>query len=510
MRSRLLPVVLLVVAVATPVHASLVDKYVVSGDLLAARPGENATTPRFAIFTGAFVMDGSESGVLSAAGTHGARVEAIDHLEVYPAKQGNVPTAPTKTYDHVDLAASDNSTLVYYAGSTVHRVHATSAFAMAVPIDMPDRVGDVKLHGNTSLALVGASNVTMEMAASKDALLLVETAATRIEVRQANKTLDTYDGKAWAFRLVRHATLMTGADNLLLPFSSPEGTGAVLRPAPVATAQALFNLAKLPEAYKNANPGASNTSVPSLDAGVVDQFRQATPIFNGALLGTLQGNATVGGHEERLGAFTLVRYGVVNLSPGAERGVVHYVASSAPFVLAGPGLYSSKASVGGASLPFPLLSLVLWILAAAAIVLGFVLKPFVAPHPANAAGSVRLASLLFRLVCILVVFVAWDFETRAFLGTSVLQAMGGGGARGVAFTAILGVQGITWLLAWAYFGLPVRFLVNTVLKLASMKRARGVGKGVAQLAAWGLGAPAYALLLAPFIGLFVDALGKLP
>jgi hypothetical protein len=67
---------------------------------------------------------------------------------------------------------------------------------------------------------------------------------------------------------------------------------------------------------------------------------------------------------------------------------------------------------------------------------------------------------------------------------------------------------ITFSLATLLFGMPIRFLVNSGLKLGGLKKARGVGKGVGNLAVWGLGAPFIPFMLNGVVGTIIDALQK--
>lgn len=174
-------------------------------------------------------------------------------------------------------------------------------------------------------------------------------------------------------------------------------------------------------------------------------------------------------------------------------------------VLAGDAIYTEKTVVGPRFFPLPVLSIVLWLFAALAIVLGFVLKPFFPAHPANAAPAVRWSAFALHVLGIVLGLLLWDFEMRSFFGTSVLTMVFGGGG-GQALGAVFGLQSLGFSLALLLFGLPVRYVFNSVLKLSNLKRARGVGRGLAYVSAWGLGAAYLPVFLNVFVGLVADRL----
>jgi len=516
---RLLPLlfaVFLLVCATPAVAAARVPSHTVAGAFQAGTVGANQTgrEAHVVLLTGQFESNGTTAGYFTAAGTRDAIIEDIESLEVYdtggkppPQSGGPIPrgTRLPQFYKNVTLTMSDNASLVYYTGSTKHDYGCLSPFALVLPIDPPDDLGGLGLgtKTNTSLAIVGASSLSIEMAEHRDALVVFTKRNVNVTVWKDGQAVSNLTGSDWVYRLVGSARLSLEADALLVPFAGD--ASATLRPGPAEVAQQELDLNRISQAYQNAIPNATGTP-PTLDAQVSEQLHQASAIFNGVLLGNPAGYADLGGDERSLGKVTLYRFERFELQPGATRGDIEYEGSGT-FLLVGDQLYTTKAAAGGKTLALPVLSLVLWVLAAAALVLGFVLKPLVAPTPANAARPVRLTALIFHLVMIPLAFVLWDIETRAFLGTSILTLVGGGATQGVAFAAVAGIQSLSFTLAWTYFGLPIRFLVNTGFKLMQLKRARGIGKGLSFLSAWGIGSLYYALLLNPFIGLFVDSLG---
>lgn len=508
--SSLLPLLVLLLFAAPAAEASRIPSHDFEGTFVAPVLGDNESkeAPGLAFLTGALSAEGDTVGLFGAGGTVDAAVFDIERLEAFQTRGECPPTSdPTgfRAFNGVNLTVSDNSTF-FYGSETPHTYRAESSFALVAPLSLPESLTEaVDVPLNTSLFIVGPGSVTLEMdeRGALPAFLCFPRTNVNVTVWQGTDAVETFSGNEWSFRILGKPRLRFDAESLMLPFTG--NASATLRPGDLDVVAERLNLDRFTSEFTRFFANGTKSS-PRFDADVNEQIRQASPIFNGVLLGGPPGNATIAGKEQPLGKLTLYRFETLELSPAAEGGQIDY-AGAGVFVLAGSQLYSAKAATGPKSWPLPVLSLVLWVLAAAAIALGFVLKPLADAGPANASRPVRLTALVFHLVMIPIAFILWDIETRAFLGTSLLTLLGGGSGEGFAFTAVAGIQGVTFTLAWLYFGLPVRYLVNTGLKLMQMKRARGLGKGLSYVTAWGIGAPYYALLLNPIVGLLVDSLG---
>lgn len=488
--------------------AVLVPDHGFSGEIIAPSSGDSEAAQHLALMTGALSITGTEQGVFSASGTTDAKITGIDRLEVFRHVNGKAPPSRPQTFRTVDLLVADDTTIVYFVGEAAHAYTVRSDFVMVVPLDPPDDYKDLKFEANTSLALVGGADLEATMSVPGDALLLTNSANASFEVVSEDGNRTTFEGKDWAFRVGLRGTLSLSATQLVVPFAAKDST-ARLTPGGEAIAKERFDINQLVQAFQQASPDSTATP-PSLDAGIADQFRAGAAIFDGVILGQPQGTTTLGGQARATTGFMLYRFDALELTAGETRGSVLYEGAG-PFLLAGDALYTTKTALGPSAFSFPVVSLVLWVLAAGALVVGRFVQPFVPANSTSAAAPLRLTGILVRIGAGILVFVLWDLETQHFLGTSILGILfGSGSAQGVTFGAVLGVELITLSLAAFYFGLPIRFLTNTALKLGQLKRARGVGKGVGYTAAWGLGAAHFALLLNPFIGLFVDSLGQFP
>jgi hypothetical protein len=137
------------------------------------------------------------------------------------------------------------------------------------------------------------------------------------------------------------------------------------------------------------------------------------------------------------------------------------------------------------------------------------LKPIVAASQISAFGAIRLVGILFHVLALVLAFILWDFELKHFLGTSLLGIFTSGGlGQGTALIITAFFELVPFGMAGLMFGLPVRFVVNNGLKLGGLKKAGGIGKGVGNLATWGLGAPFIPFFLNGIVGPIISALGK--
>lgn len=229
----------------------------------------------------------------------------------------------------------------------------------------------------------------------------------------------------------------------------------------------------------------------------LDVFAGVSGILNGALLlvpGIAGGEgpapvlleSSFGGEEFPLGPFNLIRGDDMELEWSASSMTL----TGTPTVALGRDGFGVEepASVG----IFPILSLVLWAIAIGAIIFYFVKRPPKAKGPV----TLRLASLAFYLVVLVVVFVLWDRSFAQSFGTSALGAMREGGLAGDNLPRVgilLALELVPWSIAALLFALPVRIAAGVGLRyLGRGKSFKGVatGAGLVSLAILG---PIYAL-----------------
>lgn len=155
---------------------------------------------------------------------------------------------------------------------------------------------------------------------------------------------------------------------------------------------------------------------------------------------------------------------------------------------------------------FPLVAVVLWALAIAALVVYFVKRP----PKADAPWTMRLLSYAVYLLVLLAVFWFWDASFASTFGTSVLSLV----RAGTAFDdlprlgLVAGVQMAPWGLSALLFALPVRIALGVGLRyLGKGKAYKGLAMA-AGLVALGLLGPLYALWILNTV--ITEALGSMP
>lgn len=235
--------------------------------------------------------------------------------------------------------------------------------------------------------------------------------------------------------------------------------------------------------------------------GADNPLRQLEPfsgVLNGALVvsdgGGGDANATVapvestiGGDPFDVGPLALLR-GEMGLAWSGERmsvqGTPTLAISREGFAVDEP------ARVGFV----PLLALVLWGVALAAIVVFFVKRP---PQGAEAGFAMRIVAFVLHVAVLLAAFWWWDVSFARTFGTSFLTLLAEGG--GMDDLARLGfvfaIETLPWGLAALCFALPVRIAGGIALRyLGQGKALKGFAKAAGFVALALLG-PVYALWL---------------
>lgn len=172
--------------------------------------------------------------------------------------------------------------------------------------------------------------------------------------------------------------------------------------------------------------------------------------------------------------------------------------------IAGEGFaVEEPATVGGL---VPVLALVLWVCALAAVVVFFVKRP----PKGEGKLALRLFSLGVHVAVFALVFLWWDASFAETFGTSVLTLLFSGGAFGdlPRLGIVAALEMAPWGLAALLFALPVRIVAGVALRyLGKGKSYKGVASA-AGLAALGILGPFYALWLLNTV--VSKALGSMP
>lgn len=247
--------------------------------------------------------------------------------------------------------------------------------------------------------------------------------------------------------------------------------------------------------------------------GQGNPLRQLQPfsgVLNGALVisGGAGGDAslevlesTFGGEPYDVGALALVRGPMtVRWDEAAMR-----VEGTPAVALSRQGFTAEEPATVGL---FPLVAVVLWAVAAAAIVVYFVKRP---PKPDARFFGMRAVSFLVHVVALALAFWWWDHSFAQTFGTSFLTLLQDGsglqdwGRLGTVFA----IETLPWGLAVLCFALPVRIALGVALRYLGKGTAfKGVAKA-GGFVALGLLGPLYALwLLNTVVGLVLPALGS--
>lgn len=197
-------------------------------------------------------------------------------------------------------------------------------------------------------------------------------------------------------------------------------------------------------------------------------------------------SSRIGGQDVETGPFTVLRSEDLALAWGDDQMRVDGTTSVA---ITSTGVRADAPLTMG---PVPVLSVLLWLVAAGAVAYFFVRRP-----PASKGKvKLRILSTVVYALAIVVVFVLWDASFAETFGTSVLTLLREKGFSAQSysqFALVFGLEMIPWSLAVLLFALPVRIALGVLL------RYRGEGssyKGVAKaggLVALAILGPVYAM-----------------
>lgn len=475
--------------------------------------------PDLALFMGEAKANGTEDGLFLFVDVEEGVVENASRVEVYDTS-GDLSAVDQeeflrtsrpihKAFNNatIRLPRGGNASFVVAADAPVNFT-AASPYALGMVVRPPQDLGSdaIDFAATRGLALLGSdcrfdSTLVDNSTVEEHLLLFVPGNQTRIFVSNATSN-GTFTGDQFVYVVQDSAAVHVRGGAVLVPFEG--NVTAEFRPADANRLESGFDLSaidRLTGSFKT--EGESNESKNLIPAEIADNLDVIAPILNGALVGKLNGTFSLGAKPVDLGDFTFLRYSHLTVD-GLNSTVVTYQGSGR-FLLVGDGLATTKTVAALGPLRLPALSIFLWVLAGAAIALGFVLKPFVRPEQIGAFGLIRLVGWIFHGLALLVALLLWDGEIKSLLGTSLLTIFtGGAGGQGVALAIVGAFELVPLTFAFLFFAYPVRFVVNSLLKLGGIKKARGIGKGVGDLAAWGLGAP----FIPVFLNVVVGALLK--
>lgn len=508
---------LMVAGLAPGAEAGLTKSYSFQVDLPLVKFGGNESREGLGVtlLTGRLEAHGERSGlygfvsVRSGTVTDASKVEVLNTRDqagaINRAISGQCDNAQAcaveATYLDPTVTVAADSTFILYTEAAFNYT-ATAPFLLMTVAQPPKDLGGGAIQNlsiEPSLLLVGdAVEASARASRESDAIYaILPNDNSTITIAGENQSKQ-YSGSSFVFRFYGTPRFSMGSSGMLLPFQGSDAR-ASLTPASGAAIRDQFR----PETVNDVLRGfGSNQSVVS--SAAAKQFREIAPILNGVLFGGVE-NPIVDAKTRDNVTLSLIRFAALDLS--ATQGGAR-AAGSSPFVLLGTGFHTTSSGFTFGVFAVPGMSILLWVLAAGAIVAGFVLKPIVAPQQAGGMGMIRLIGLGFHAVALVLAFILWDAEIRGFLGTSLITLLTGGDAPGAMLGITAVFEMVPFGMALLLLGMPIRFIINSGLKLGGLKKARGIGKGVGDLAAWGLGAPFIPFFLNGFVALIVEALSK--
>lgn len=476
------------------------------------------------LWTGAAAATGPERGLFLFLSNDRAVVSNVTRVEVYDSsgnaasidpKEFNQTRRPIhKAYEDATITFPRHGTFLAYAESRALEFDAATPFAFSLAIRPPADLGGgvINITENREVVLVGNhTRFDGQMRGASSTALLLSTDATRPVAIAGGGKAGNFTGNKFVYRIYQNADFDTQGQGIGLPLRG--NTSVTFTPAEGKDFRDNFNLTAINDVVQEiskstkAASGNSTQDEPKdlLPKDLAETIGSIGPFFNGALLGHINGTFSFAGRDRTPGDITLLRYSTFTVGPGLNTTSMSYEGRGR-FLLVGDRLASTQSVANVGPIPMPVISIVLWLLAIGAIVAGFLLKPFT-PPPLPLFGFTRLIGWIAHGVLLLISLLLWDHEIKVLIGSSLLTLFANGAfGQGVALAIIGSFEIVPLILAFAFFGYPVRFLVNSGLKLVGLKRARGIGKGLGDLAAWLLGAPFIPVFLNVVVGALLKAI----
>ncbi len=477
---------------------------------------------RLAFVTGRLVWDGDSRGVFAFSDAASFQGLTIDRLDVYnqsaiqDAQQGRArPTGPVfQQFFDVSIRATAGSSLFLVPDDVGIAYSCQSDFSITTFLQLPPGLFD---------ASEGTINGTHLMSSGQDQTCDLqqsgETLETFLALLNENSTIvvdpsgddpKNFTGTDWLFQVRGTPSYDARADGVLAPF---QGTAGGLVTAyggtdvsdrfSIEPMQRMLENLVADDEDANADPDGQGEDDP------LDSLRQIAPVLDGVLLGNLSQPVTVDGEPFRDAGWAFFRFDRMELAAGPAANEVS-LAGESRLILVDGELYDERNAIHFGPLHVPVLSVILWVMAAGAIFASYSLKPLVGASNVKSFGLIRLLGFIFHILALVAAFILFDVEIKAVLGTSLLTILfTGGGGQGVSLGIVAFFQLLPFGLAALFFGLPMRFIANAALRFGGLNSAKGFGKGVGNLATWGLGAIFLRVLLGGFLALALDIMSGL-
>ncbi|GEM_PF-6075519 len=293
-----------------------------------------------------------------------------------------------------------------------------------------------------------------------------------------------------AFAMTMHASVLAGAAG-----DSANLTLSVHRAAEDRFQDTLSVLSDLGSSLGMGGGDQGNQKgSPFQDGGPLQNLAPFSGLLNGALLviNNPDGNDTAAPLASRMGSdpfdvgpLSMMRSGDMRIAWSGDQMRVQ--GSPAVAINKAGFAVSPTASIAGV---VPIVSVVLWVGALAAIVAFLVKRP---PKAEKPAWSFRLIGWGVWLVVLLGVFLIWDASFADTFGTSVLTLLKSGSRDLQTLGIVFGLEMAPWSLAALLFALPVRIMLGIGLRYVGKGKALGSFAKAGGLVALAILGPIYAL-----------------
>jgi hypothetical protein len=485
--------------------------------------GSEPSLQDLAFFTGSSNWEGEDRGVFGFVDTMTLSVTSIERVEVFNvtalssavAKHKRPSGSALQEFTDASITLKQHSSVLLLADDARINYACKSPFGIALPILMPNDIFDsaaAAVEGPHLLTSGRDGECSMKQAVRTDltdaTLLNNQSVAIVSGMRNGAQETAEFKGTDWAFRLHGEPNYAAQAEGVITPFKS--SAKATYAPYGGGDLEQRFGLDALQTLVDAMGGGKSENASASQDSGfdqLIETVRSIAPVLNGVFVGNMTSAAVVESKVFKAQGWAFVRFKSMGVLQSSSGGDDLALSANARLILVDRDLYATQSKVDMGPLSIPTLSIILWILAIGAIVASIFMRPFVGAEQIKTYGFMPLLALVFHLLALVAAFILWDFEVKAFLGTSLITLFLGGATGEAAALGLVGLfQVLPFGLAMLFFGYPLRFITNAALKLGGLRKAKGIGKGVGNLAAWGIGAAFLPVLLGGFLAM---ALGLL-
>ena len=153
-------------------------------------------------------------------------------------------------------------------------------------------------------------------------------------------------------------------------------------------------------------------------------------------------------------------------------------------IFLGDHLYTSQAQESDTGVTFPLLFIIIWIIA---ILLIFLFKYHIKKDDYGSRfywqEQLKKPALAFHIIALILTFILMDREISYQFGMSALDALFGAG--GLILGVFVVIQIIVWILGYLALALPLQIILRYMFTYFNFeKNTKGITKGIAAFSIW--------------------------